>query len=587
MTGLDHTRLGAQPDEPGGASAVDEPSPAGAAPNDRNWKTPLAVLIVGAAFVLPLRALFRYQGPPMEEGFMLVFPERVLRGALPNRDFLHLYGPGSLWVLAGWFKAFGISLASERTFGMLQLLGVVGGVFVLALPWGRKVATAAGLIGVLISLTAIGLTALAWDGAVALGLVGLIIGLRARRRIADEVEAGAGEDRRVHTLLVVSGLLAGLALLFRPDLILGVGLGFGGVLWGLGRRRWQAFAVGLAAGVAPYLIQFATAGPGHSIQGMLLDPVFKLRGGRTLPAPPSWNDYDGALQRVAQLRVPHWPLPALATTHQIVIWFYLIPVLTLATVAVGIWRVRAEPRAWRPRVMLAVGLFGLGLLPQGLQRPDTTHFSWVSCVPLAFLPAVVAEVLSHVPVRRVRRSAGLFSAAIGLGLLLVAIPHFTYRTYADLSNQTFGHNIFGYGVKRGSRIFYLGSQPDAKAAQHLVEDLGARSKKGQKLFVGTADLRKTPYSDAYFYFLLPELTPSTYYIEMDPGVANAKDSGLAQQVANSDWLILSHIWDTWKEKNDSRVFGPDGPNQIVRRQFCRVKDYDGVYALYRRCRPAT
>jgi hypothetical protein len=56
---------------------------------------------------LVLRGLLRSQGPPMEEGFMLVFPERVLAGDIPNVDFLHLYGPGSLWVLAGVYKLFG------------------------------------------------------------------------------------------------------------------------------------------------------------------------------------------------------------------------------------------------------------------------------------------------------------------------------------------------------------------------------------------------------------------------------------------------------------------------------------------------
>jgi len=50
----------------------------------------------------------------MEEGFMLVFPEWVLHGAIPDRDFLHLYGPGSLWALAGAFKVFGVSLLTER-----------------------------------------------------------------------------------------------------------------------------------------------------------------------------------------------------------------------------------------------------------------------------------------------------------------------------------------------------------------------------------------------------------------------------------------------------------------------------------------
>ena len=49
---------------------------------------------------------------------MLVFPERVLQGDIPNRDFLHLYGPGSLWALAGAFKVFGVSLLTERLFGL-------------------------------------------------------------------------------------------------------------------------------------------------------------------------------------------------------------------------------------------------------------------------------------------------------------------------------------------------------------------------------------------------------------------------------------------------------------------------------------
>ena len=71
---------------------------------------------------------------------MLVFPEQVLKGAIPNRDFLHLYGPGSLWALAGVFKVFGVSLLSERGFGLLQQLAIVFGVYALARRWGRILA---------------------------------------------------------------------------------------------------------------------------------------------------------------------------------------------------------------------------------------------------------------------------------------------------------------------------------------------------------------------------------------------------------------------------------------------------------------
>jgi hypothetical protein len=71
---------------------------------------------------------------------------------------------------------------------------------------------------------------------------------------------------------------------------------------------------------------------------------------------------------------------------------------------------------------------------------------------------------------------------------------------------------------------------------------------------------------------------------MDPGMANAPDSGLAEEVAAADWLILSHVWDAWDEPNDSREFGPDEPNQVVAENFCPVGDYEPFFEVYRRCR---
>src|SRR4051812_42994823 len=94
------------------------------------WLTPrrrtcIALGIIVAVYAIPLRGMLRSQGAPMEEGFMLVFPERFLHGDLPNLDYLHLYGPGSVWALGGWFKIFGVNLASERFFGLLQQFAVV------------------------------------------------------------------------------------------------------------------------------------------------------------------------------------------------------------------------------------------------------------------------------------------------------------------------------------------------------------------------------------------------------------------------------------------------------------------------------
>ena len=574
---------------------VDRPAAvgAGAPARPRGWdRRTLAALAVVAVFVaLPLRALFMQPGSPMEEGFMLTFPERVLAGDVPNRDFLHLYGPGALWVLAGVYELFGVTLAVERTVGLLQHVAVIVGVLVLAWPFGRRVATVCSVLAVLITVTPIGLTALAWNGGVALALCGLVAGLHGRR-LADRADLGAqgrGSSGAGARLFVLAGVLGAAALLYRPDLILAVSMAYAAMAWRLDRSHLVRLLAPMVALLAVgYGTQLLLAGPGNAVQGMLIDPVFELRGGRRLPAPPSWDHFDGALAAVSQLVEPGWPFPAPAGPQQVVLWFYLLPVVALFEVGLGLRRLRADPSSWKARVMLAAGLLGLGMMPQALQRPDTTHLAWVSSVPLSLLPMYLAELVGG-------RKAGArprARVAVPLGaavlLLFAAIPYFTVRSWTELTRQTFVEDFEGQDARRGGRNFYLGTEPITPAAQAVVDELGRRARPGERLFVGPADMRKTPYSDAYLYHLFPELTPATRYIEMDPGMANAEGSGLAEDVASADWLILSHVWDNFDEPNDVRVLGSNAPNEVVERDFCLIDDYGTpeitYFELYERCR---
>ena len=86
----------------------------------------------------------------------------------------------------------------------------------------------------------------------------------------------------------------------------------------------------------------------------------------------------------------------------------------------------------------------------------------------------------------------------------------------------------------------------------------------------------------FFYHLFPELEPGTRYIEMDPGIADAADSGLAEELADTDWLVLSDAWSAWTEPNDSAGSGSDEPNRVVEERFCEVLDA-GTFRLLRRC----
>ena len=122
----------------------------------------LALAILTMAVLLPVYGLMRSPGAVMEEGFMLTFPERLLRGEIPNVDFLHLYGPGGLWVLAGLFKVFGTDLVVERIWGLLQIAGVVFGVYFLARRWGRRVALTCGLLSLIVILPPAALRSRCW-----------------------------------------------------------------------------------------------------------------------------------------------------------------------------------------------------------------------------------------------------------------------------------------------------------------------------------------------------------------------------------------------------------------------------------------
>ncbi|MGH2684531.1 MAG: hypothetical protein ACRDJP_03585, partial [Actinomycetota bacterium] len=81
----------------------------------------------------------------------------------------------------------------------------------------------------------------------------------------------------------------------------------------------------------------------------------------------------------------------------------------------------------------------------------------------------------------------------------------------------------------------------------------------------------------------PDLVPGTYYIEMDPGVANRKGSRLADDVASSDVVVLSTVWDDWDEPNDSGEPGSDEPNRVLRERFCEVGSYEDLFQLFERC----
>jgi hypothetical protein len=526
-----------------------------------------AVAAVLGFAMLPVRGLFRSPGSSMEEGFMLVFPRLVQQGKVPNVDFLHLYGPGSLDVLAAWYRVFGYTLEAERAYALLQNLAIIFALYVLTRPWGRAAAVGSGVIAALLVMTPIGLAALAWHGAVALALWAVIFAIRARHTAAWRSWAAAG-------------VLAGLALSFRPDIVIAMTLGLLAAGWVHRRDAVKPVMLGATVGLLPMWVHLVIAGPGPTIDGIVIDPVVRLRPGRELPTPPSFGQLDGALQAIAEAVPPYWPVPAPAAEKQLFFWFFSVIAIACFVPAWAWWKRRRQGPNPQLDALFVAGVFGFGIFPQAVQRPDSTHLAWVAMVSWPLLAALI----THVAARRLGRVSVMTGSIAVLVLMLVVSPFYTYRYYLLQTRVAVGNLPLPFLVQRDDRKFWFGNPEVANALVQMIPELEARSEPGDRLIVGTADLSRTVYSDVSIYFLFPELDPGTYFIEMDPGLADAEDSGLAQDIEKADFLVLTNFWSGWLEPNTSVKRQSQEHNQAVADNFCLVAKYESnLLMLFERC----
>jgi hypothetical protein len=499
-------------------------------------------ILVGAllmiALVLPMWASFERPALSMDEGALLVYPEQVLKGKLPYRDFETFYGPANPLLLSATYATFGASVISERAAGLVYRLLILVVLFALIQRWNLSLAAGCTVIAAILMMP-IGLGAFAWIGALAAVLVSIWLALR--------IDSG----RRVF----LAGLAAGIALLFRPDLAPAVCISVLPLaLLMCGRQRWNYF-LGLTTGSLPYLVLTIAAGAREMLNNLFLFPVLYSSPGRHLPI-------SSAEPYVQRLLVFH----LIAMTIDIVVGFLLIR------------RKRADVS---PRLLMSLSLLALGLTHQAVQRLDFGHIAPAALVSLSILPVSFFALYRMVRESDVAwQSAIITSASVAAALLLV-IPQLGIITRNNILDSLNGNARYAVFVQNGDRSFPIYSPRLAADVADVVDRLNRAASKGQRLFVGPYDLRRTNYNDTFFYHLLPQLLPATYFLEMNPRSANRPNSRLASDVASADWLVLSRLWDNWNEPNESSQFGSDAPLRVVEQKF-QLCFRNAAYSIYRK-----
>jgi hypothetical protein len=496
--------------------------------------------------------MLRSSAASQEEGSVLEYGILTSHGKVPTRDFQAIYGPASEWVPAVAFKLAGPSVFVERTLGLAYRALLLAAVYLLGRRWSRV----AGLTGALLCwavLLPFGPLAWAWIGGLAFASAGLAC------------LVGGGRPLHRPALSVVGGgVLSGIALLFRPDLVLAVGLSAAVVFSGSRRQQGKAWLVGLLVGVAPYLWLFLAAGPGTVVRGLVLDPVLRMRSGRRLPVPPSLGHVDEYFTRVFGALSEGHRWPGFSLSVQLAGYFYFL----VGTILVIVWAAIRTRRGGRGPALLAMAAFAVGLAPQLVQRVEVNHMRMVGCFWVALLPIAILELAGRSASRG--WTWALTGAVVAAGLTATS-TYFAGQLAVD-TMPGFGDSSNGVTstVRASGRSLPAGSPALAQQIQGVVNVIDKVARPGQRLFVGPGDLRFTNYNETFLYYLLPSLVPATYFLEMNPGLANRPGSRLASDVASADWVILTSRFVNWSEPNTSTRPGSVAANEVVARDFCVV-----------------
>ena len=478
---------------------------------------------------------FEKPAAPMEEGALLVYPELVAHGSIPYRDFGTFSGPANLWVLAAGYKLAGINVFTERSVGLLYRLLIVAMVFVLLRRTGKALAFGcAFLAGCLFFVTQ--LAAFAWAGAIAFGLAGLWF---------------LSTARGSHRNLFIGGLLLGLSLLYRVDLLPALFLGSVPLLWNRpkGSRRITAF--GLALGASAYIFLGFLAGGQQLWNNLILDPLVNCN-------------------LLSQILT--------AAVEPVEKKLLLAGVLgSVVNVFAAFTSLRMELVKANNREVAALLLFATGLLFLQIDRLDVSGVLPIVALSLALLPISILALLQAA--KREAHPAwqlglALATPAAMIFLIAPATSLAIGNSFVSALNPSMASTIF---IEQNDRSYPVPSLQVANVTGKLCEHLERGAKPGDRLFVGPGDLEHAKYCDAFIYYLFPKLKPASYSIELHGESGNRAGASLSADVATADWLVLDMAWDS-KHKSPQPTSKDSGLNDFVRSKFHLVAQ-SGPYVL--------
>ncbi len=499
----------------------------------------LALLALVAGFLISATSPLGEGILVQDEGILLLYPDLILRGHTPYSDFVALYTPGSFYLIAGAFDLFGATVLVER----LVALATKGVLVSLLFLIGRNVSFATGIMAAAAAVIAMQ----TYSVVRAYSVVPAEVLFLAALWCAMACET-VSRPRTATVLAGLVGLLSAGAVWFRQDLGVFAMIATLAAMRRAPREQLVSWSIGAALPLMGLLVYALSVGFGDVFDRLVLD-IFRTNAGRRLPISM------GAFE---------WLLFA-----------GLVVVLTTA-----VWtHVSVHGHRWQ-RLAVGMGCMSVGVLVSAVQRADHSHQVYAA---MLILPFAAISIGMHLW-RRVSRGDWMYYLFEYLPVpVMVGMAVFSVVSLGEerLRVLTVQHEPGAAFVQTPTRRVILKEHLVADV-QALSDELQARALPGDRLFVGSQDLRFAYVTDTFLYFLFPTLVPATRYLEFNPGSANRAGSGLAEDISTADWVVLTRSHADIVEPNASRIPGSSRPNAVVAEQFCHVVEH-GMWQLLERC----
>ncbi|WP_442886414.1 ArnT family glycosyltransferase [Edaphobacter sp. HDX4] len=523
---------------------------------------------------------FKSSCGPYDEFLSLYGADSVLHGRIPYRDFWTLYGPAQFYLLAGFFKIFGVSTLGGRVYDALIRAGIACVCYSLArLLTSRRWAFIA-FAAVIFWLTGIYYPAYNFPvyPATLASLVSCLFFASYFRH---------GFDQRS---LFLAGFFVSITTIFRHDsgfyifvaeLVM--------LLWtsrtripGESTRQWAwtagrrvlIYLAGVVLIAGPvYLVIVVKAGFQNVFYDLFYVPAVIYPKVRRLPF--------FTPETLQALRHPLSWDGRVAIESLIV----LLPIFTMAATALALLtsrRSRIFPHNWQRQtfallVLLASLFFGKGLIRVG---PVQLLQSIIVCL------TVLAILFGHL--RELSRPVG---AALTLTVLFLAVC--TAATFSHI--LTFARvNLRDALHPAAANSFYHRCHPPAELSRArcmLVEpdelsaalEIERRSSPDQLIFIGNGRHDRLFWGDVRLYFLSDRRSVTRWY-DLHPGVQTtlAIQNDMIDDIRREDppVIALNSSWDDTFEPNDSRISsGVTALDDYIRSHYTPQASYGRITIL--------